>query len=640
MKSPKKKDYQLALQSMFEQAQGVKGWNTNYVPKMHNPVDHKSIDIKLIAYYLPQFHPIPENDHWWGKGFSEWTNVTKAIPQFLGHYQPHLPGELGFYDLRQVESIRAQADLARHYGIHGFCIHHYWFGGRRVLEKPLDLLLENPDIDINFCLCWANENWCRRWDGLEDDILLAQSHSPADDLQFIDSLIPAFNDPRYIKIDGKPLLIIYRATLLPDAKATARRWRKRVVEMGLPGIHLVAATSFDIADATSFGFDATVEFPPHKLNPKQVNEQYTKLNPEYTGKIYDYAIWKERWNNQNPKDGVHYRATMPSWDNEARRPGNGFSFVNATAEAYANWLDKICAETVTKPENERLVFVNAWNEWAEGAHLEPDRKHGYAYLHATANVLQRYQKPNAVSNIIHSLQKKYQKRSNTCVVIHLYYPDLSKDLIARIKLLDEVDVHISLMQDVDKKTVALWMNSGLNVYISLVENRGRDVRSFLLAYKTFVEHHKYDFFCKIHTKRSPHRADGDMWRNTLYDSLLNKNAHDAIKQSKKIGLMSTKSSLTDLSTPETHLGNVEWLNVLLEIIDRKDLSDGYQIVFPAGTMFWGNTQAFTLLRKYYDLIDSFELEVGQLDGTLAHAFERMFGLLVTSTGYQVKSLKQ
>ena len=632
-KKPKKIEYQTALKSSFEQAQGIKGWNIRYIPKNTGAIDESSLSIKIIAFYLPQFHPIPENDHWWGKGFTEWTNVTKAVPQFLGHYQPHLPGELGFYDLRLVDSIRAQAELARHYGIHGFCFHHYWFGGRRLLEKPLNILLENKDIKINFCLCWANENWSRRWDGLEDDILLSQSHSAEDDIAFIDSIIPAFNDERYIKIEGKPLLVVYRVTLLPDPKATAIRWRQRVKEMGFPDVHLVAATSFEISDASEYGFDATVEFPPHKLKPNPINEKFTILNPEYKGKIYDYEIWRTKWNSQGK--GIHYRGVMPSWDNEPRRPGGGFTFVNASSASYADWLDKVCDETVKKDESERIVFINAWNEWAEGAHLEPDRKNGYAYLHATGSVLQRYSKPSAISNKISILQQRFKKKSDTCVIIHLFYTELSEDIIQRIKLMDNIDVHLSIMQNTSSEIIELWEKSHLNIYPTIVENRGRDIKSFLTGYNEFLRGKKYIYFCKIHTKKSLHRNDGDDWRSLIYSSILNNDAIEKLRKNEEIGLIAPAKAIMDLSEPVIHLGNMEWLNSLLEIFGASAMSDGYKFKFVAGSMFWGRVDAFNSLIKVKEIIDSFEIELGQLDGTLAHAFERIFGLIVGIAGYKI-----
>ncbi len=351
--------------------------------------------IKLIAFYLPQFHPIPENDEWWGKGFTEWTQVSRAIPQFVGHYQPRLPGELGFYDLRLPEIQKRQVELAKLYGIFGFCFHYYWFGGKRLLHLPLKQFLGNPDLDFPFCLCWANESWTRRWDGLDHEVLIAQAHSPDDDLAFIEDIEPALRDPRYIRVDGRLLLVVYRPGLLPDPKASARRWRDYCARKSLGGLYLVAVQAFETEDPRPLGFDAAVEFPPHKfgVGAPVLNSQMKIVNPNYQGVICDYSYLIESAKKISRADFTLFRGVCPSWDNEARKPGRGMTYQNSAPALYQEWLAEACRFAAKESDpDKRLVFINAWNEWSEGAYLEPDRRYGYAYLQATANALKEFTK--------------------------------------------------------------------------------------------------------------------------------------------------------------------------------------------------------------------------------------------------------
>lgn len=351
-------------------------------------------DVKLIAFYLPQFHPIPENDEWWGKGFTEWRNVTRAVPQFKGHYQPRLPGELGFYDLRLTEIQQRQIELARNYGIHGFCLHYYWFAGKTLLDRPLHQILNNPELDFPFCLCWANENWTRVWDGSDNEILLAQKHSAEDDLAFIRNIEPALRDPRYIRIDGQPLLIVYRPSLFPDSVATAKRWRAYCREVGL-GELMLMCVQFDLDDPRPLGFDAAIEFPPHKVarNLTEITEDVDMLNPEYRGMILRYDDMVLRVKESGAPSYDLARGVCPSWDNEARRVGRSTIYFGSSPEKYGDWLKLACQYADQYPiSGEKLVFVNAWNEWAEAAYLEPDQRYGYAYLNATADALETYKR--------------------------------------------------------------------------------------------------------------------------------------------------------------------------------------------------------------------------------------------------------
>ncbi len=344
--------------------------------------------VRLIAFYLPQYHPIPENDHWWGKGFTEWTNVTRAIPNFVGHYQPRLPADLGFYDLRVPEVRDEQAALARQYGIYGFCYYYYWFAGKRLLNRPLDEVVQSGHPDFPFCVCWANENWSRRWDGLDSEILIAQEHSDEDDLNFIRSLESALRDRRYIRVNERPLLLVYRINLLPDPARTADLWRRCCRESGIGELYLAAVQSFGVTDdPRSFGFDAAVEFPPHAM--AILGEQPAgMLNPDFQGMFFDYPATADFFMNRPPMSYPFFRTAMPSWDNTARRQNASNIFLNAEPEYYQRWLKRLVEETRWfRDSDERLVFVNAWNEWAEGTYLEPDRQYGHRYLEATRNAL-------------------------------------------------------------------------------------------------------------------------------------------------------------------------------------------------------------------------------------------------------------
>jgi lipopolysaccharide biosynthesis protein len=345
-------------------------------------------DVRPIAFYLTQFHPIPENDLWWGKGFTEWTNVTKATSLFPGHYQPHLPTDLGFYDLRLRETRHEQIALAKSYGIYGFCYYYYWFSGRRLLERPLDDMLADPQSDMPFCLCWANENWTRRWDAAEHQILIAQQYRPEDDLEFIKSLEPFLRDPRYIRVNGAPLVIVYRPQHLPDAAKSLKVWRDYCESVGVGPLHLACALTHGNWDHAQFGFDAGVEFPPHNMTSKNLAQEID-FHHQYKGYCPDYRDVAETYlaNRYGPERQV-FRGVFPSWDNTARRGTIGTVIMNGTPENYEYWLSEAVRRTQAEfPGQNRPVFINAWNEWAEGCHLEPDRYHGHRFLEATTRAL-------------------------------------------------------------------------------------------------------------------------------------------------------------------------------------------------------------------------------------------------------------
>jgi len=345
-------------------------------------------DVRVIAFYLSQFHPIPESDRWWGEGFTEWTNVRKARPNFLGHYQPHVPGELGYYDLRDADAQDAQATLARAHGIHGFCYYYYWFNGQRLLERPLEAMLDSGRPDFPFCLCWANENWTRRWDGLDQEILLAQRYSREDSLAFIRDLLPVFADRRYIRVDGRPLLVIYKPDAIPDLAATVALWRDEARQAGSGELYLAAALASWQDNPTTFGFDAAVEFPPHGHAATSVAYSCDFINPDFAGRVVSYRSYVAQLLTRPRPDFKLFRTLLPAWDNTPNRQNTGTIFVGSSPEIFGWWLERVVRQTRLRLQgDERLVFINAWNEWGEGCHLEPDLRCGRQYLQAISAAL-------------------------------------------------------------------------------------------------------------------------------------------------------------------------------------------------------------------------------------------------------------
>ena len=342
-------------------------------------------DIRAIAIYLPQFHAIPENDEWWGEGFTEWTNVRRAKPQYAGHYQPHIPpADLGYYDLNDSSVMEKQAAMARAAGIEGFCFYYYWFNGRRILNMPTDRLLATGKPDFPFCFCWANENWTRTWDGGDNQILLGQEHSHESDERFILDMLPAFRDPRYIRVDGKPLLVVYRPGLLPDPAATARHWREICRREGIGEIFLGFMLGFEAPLPKDIGFDCAIQMPPLRSDAPVINESIKAHDRErFVGEVRDYRYLSSMFDPAVICEHL-WPSVCPSWDNTARRMERGHSWVRSSPEAYHQWLATAVARAQkVLPSQKRFVFINAWNEWAEGCHLEPDEKHGYAWLNAT-----------------------------------------------------------------------------------------------------------------------------------------------------------------------------------------------------------------------------------------------------------------
>lgn len=355
---------------------------------------------RVVTIYLPQFHPFKENDEWWGKGFTEWTNVTKARPLFPGHYQPHLPSDLGFYDLRVPEVREEQAQMAKEAGIYGFCYYHYWFNGHQLMERPLQEVLSSHSPDFPFMLCWANENWTRAWDGMNRNVLIEQNYNLEDDREHINYLIKkVFSDPRYIRIDNKPVFAIYRSTLFPDIKKTLAIWREEAAKQGM-GLYICRFESFAIAgkEYLSDGFDAAIDFQPlgeplnkyikSNLGARIYRFINTRVFKNRFPKIINYGRYIKFLSKQPQPDYKQYPCVTPMWDNTSRRKRNITMLTGATPELFGKWLRNVLKRFKPYSKEENLIFINAWNEWAEGNHLEPCRKWGHSYLEETKKAIQ------------------------------------------------------------------------------------------------------------------------------------------------------------------------------------------------------------------------------------------------------------
>ncbi|RAU40207.1 glycosyl hydrolase [Pseudocitrobacter sp. RIT415] len=368
--------------------------------------------MKYIAFYLPQYHPVKENNEWWGEGFTEWFNVAKSKPRFKGHHQPHIPTTMGFYDLRVPETRERQAQLAHEYGIDGFCYYHYWFNGHLLLEKPLEAVLEDNKPELPFCICWANENWTRAWDGMEREVLIKQDYTEEDSVEHFNYLLPFLKDNRYIKIDDKPVFLLYRYDHIPDIDNFIHTWNQMAVKNGLNGIYFICVKNGFVTanydEIFTHQFDAVVDFQPNRADFPSIKTkeqflvdaarkllpdtifQYLKRNASAVNKISYKHMVENIVHSYATKPGKVIPAIFPSWDNSARR-ATPTVIQNDEASVFGYWLDEASKFSSNNGLSEKVVFINAWNEWAEGCHLEPDLQNGTAFLEQVKQVKCKYE---------------------------------------------------------------------------------------------------------------------------------------------------------------------------------------------------------------------------------------------------------
>ena len=359
--------------------------------------------VKPIAFYLPQFHTFPENDAWWGKDFTEWTNVRKARPLFRGHYQPHVPHpDIGYYDLSDIEVMRRQAIMAKKYGVFGFCFYYYHFAnGKRLLEKPVNNWLEAKDIDFPFCFCWANENWTRAWDGGDTEVIMPQDYGHDNMVAMFKNMLLAFADSRYIKVGANgntPVLLIYRAEVVPEIASIVAEWRSMAQSAGFDGLFLVSVQNFATIPPSVMGLDASVEFP---AGYRGISPLFSFMN----NRISQLILHGEKILNAQPYENhirwceriddvsyTRYKGVTPSWDNTPRKVERGCLFFDSSPRRFGKALASAARKTIADPRlsENGFLFLNAWNEWGEGAHLEPDMKNGYGYLEVLAKEMGKH----------------------------------------------------------------------------------------------------------------------------------------------------------------------------------------------------------------------------------------------------------
>lgn len=593
--------------------------------------------VQLIAYYLPQFHIIPENEESWGRGFTEWTNVTRALPQFAGHYQPHLPSDLGFYDLSNEETLERQTVLARKYGISGFCVHYYWFRGKRLLEKPLAAFYRRKDLDIGFCLCWANETWSRRWDGSEQDILIPQIHTAESDKRFIEDAVRYMDDPRYITIDGRLVLVVYRSEILADPERTIEHWRKVALKSVGKDLFLLRGMTFEATKLVG-GFDASVQFPPHHFVLPDISASRVPFNPGFSGCIYDYAsllpIAKRRFGEY---DFPFVPAVMTGWDNTPRRGSAGSCYHGSTPAHYAAWL----AEAAHFAKHRAVggsscVFINSWNEWGEGAHLEPDQKFGHAYLRATAAVLRPYcdaeppsQAPLPIATIPAA---SATPTSDTALVIHAGCGDALHAVLDGADDLNEQDLFISISEGAERELMPAVARLAPRANIFIFADKGRDVRPFLYLLERIIDH-GYRYFVKLRAERNPGRGNGTERKPDGAPALLGLCRTPILGEffahHPGIGLLAPPGRIYGSTRNMGSRGNVAWLERLCRELNV-DAPREYS--FAGEGMYAGRVDALESLSRVNRLGDRFEEELGQPDGTLAHALERFVGVMLAYQG--------
>lgn len=617
--------------------------------------DSVDVDIKPIAFYLPQFHKIKENDEWWGDGFTDWTSCKRAKPIYEGHWQSRKPHpDIGYYDLLDVDSLRKQASIARRHGIYGFCFYYYNFSGKKILEKPIDLFLENKDIDINFCLCWANENWSRRWDGSDEEVLLAQKYNKEDDINVIKDLSRYIKDERYIRYEGKPVVLVYRKSHLKNPKDLTDKWRKWCRDNNIGEIFLISVQTYqDYTNPLTYGFDAASEMPAHLANPKfNCLVSPNSLPNDFLGTINCYETYAKgiiSLRKEIAPDYKLFRTVSLKFDNTGRKPHSPHIFTHFSQDAFYEWVcDSIDHARKELPLNSRFVFINAWNEWAEGTYIEPDMRYGYAHLNTITRALKsvppvyyRKKKKGKLSPGRILLLDKKNDKTDTCqptiakiaVHVHAFYEDVFCNILEYLKNIPfEIDLFITT-PDLDLNKFESIANKELNNInqISTIHtlNRGRDIGPLLVYVgKKMLD---YDIMLHIHTKKSSLDWLEYLLRRILGDKKTVLRIVSELHNEKNVGLIYPQT-FPRWAPHEDFGGNDKWIELIASRLNIP-VPDKSSLHFPVGSFYWGKPAALRLLFEHDWKMEDFPEEPIPDDDTIAHGIERIICHLAYLEGY-------
>ena len=630
----KQKDYSSVYDSCYQD-------NETFLPP-------KTQDVQVVTFYLPQFHTFPENDEWWGKGFTEWVNTKKAQPRFPGHYQPRTPHrDIGYYDLSDVETMKRQAALAKAHGITAFCLYYYWFDGKKLMEKPLENLMAHPEVDFPFCLCWVNENWTRTWDGQENSVLIRQNYSEENDINFIKDLKRYIVDPRYLHCGGKPVILVYHVKNMPDPDKTFAMWRQWCRDNGVGEILIWSCRTFITSNKfrKSVEVDREVEFPPHLVTPLEAL-QPSRFKPyKNDGYYFNYQKiihdLRKRRTFADISRSPFYRTAMLGWDNSCRRETGYSVWQYFSLESYYYWLQNIIRYTRRNfVEGERFIFINAWNEWGEGTYLEPDERYGYASINTTTRaiwnlpVFPEYE-------VLAPADVLMTQPGKVLIHFHIFYLDL----------LDEISYHLNqipftydleITTDSNEKSVSIsdYLHDNplprcAYYHITVTRNIGRDVAPFFESCANKID--QYDFIGHFHSKKSPTVAWGREWRHYLLDQLLGSPRKISaifrrFDRDRNLGLFFPSpfpafyNSLNWESNRDRCVKLMKAMGFSLKLPECPR--------FPVGQMFWARTKAVSpIFRPGIVNAADFEEENNQLTDTFAHAIERIWKYVALGAGY-------